>query len=145
MHVFRPAKTRQRDGRQIVDWLATGKFAIAIGPSASDIQSGMKSNLPLARFEPRLVTFTMKGIKGTVLIPPRLITLEDPTRGWVRRLLKVVRRTTSWARDEVTLTCVDTRREFAAAQEPVTTSLSTRREALARVYQYVPGTIGAKP
>jgi len=28
---------------QIVDWLAVGKFAIAIGPSASDIQAGMKS------------------------------------------------------------------------------------------------------
>lgn len=45
--------TISRDGRQIVDWLAVGKFAIAIGPSASDIQAGMKSNLPLSRFEPR--------------------------------------------------------------------------------------------
>jgi len=32
--------TISRDGRQIVDWLAVGKFAIAIGPSASDIQAG---------------------------------------------------------------------------------------------------------
>ena len=45
--------TVSRDGRQIVDWLATGKFAIAIGPSASDVQAAMKSSLPVARFEPR--------------------------------------------------------------------------------------------
>jgi ABC-type Fe3+ transport system substrate-binding protein len=42
-----------RDSRQLVDWLAVGKFAIALAPSASDIQAGMKQGLPLARFEPR--------------------------------------------------------------------------------------------
>ena len=45
--------TLSRDGRQLVDWLAVGKFAIALAPSASDLQAGMKQGLPLARFEPR--------------------------------------------------------------------------------------------
>jgi ABC-type Fe3+ transport system substrate-binding protein len=45
--------TLSRDSRQLVDWLAVGKFAIAIAPSASDVQAGMKPGLPLARFEPR--------------------------------------------------------------------------------------------
>ncbi|HEY2989403.1 MAG TPA: extracellular solute-binding protein [Candidatus Binatia bacterium] len=45
--------TLSRDGRQLVDWLAVGKFAIALAPSASDVQAGMKQGLPLARFEPR--------------------------------------------------------------------------------------------
>jgi ABC-type uncharacterized transport system YnjBCD substrate-binding protein len=36
-----------------VDWLAVGKFAIALAPSASDVQAAMKQGLPLARFEPR--------------------------------------------------------------------------------------------
>lgn len=45
--------TLSRDGRQIVDWLAVGKFAIALAPSTSDLQAGIKQGLPLARFEPR--------------------------------------------------------------------------------------------
>jgi ABC-type Fe3+ transport system substrate-binding protein len=45
--------TLSRDSRQLVDWLAVGKFAIAIAPSASDLQAAMKPGLPLARFEPR--------------------------------------------------------------------------------------------
>jgi ABC-type Fe3+ transport system substrate-binding protein len=45
--------TLARDGRQLVDWLAVGKFAIVLAPSASDLQSGMRQGLPLARFEPR--------------------------------------------------------------------------------------------
>jgi ABC-type uncharacterized transport system YnjBCD substrate-binding protein len=45
--------TLSREGRQLVDWLAVGKFAIALGPSASEVQSAMKQSLPLARFEPR--------------------------------------------------------------------------------------------
>jgi iron(III) transport system substrate-binding protein len=45
--------TLSRDGRQLVDWLAVGKFAVALAPSASDVQSGMRQGLPLARFEPR--------------------------------------------------------------------------------------------
>jgi iron(III) transport system substrate-binding protein len=42
-----------RDSRQLVDWLAVGKFAVVIAPSASDVQAAMKPGLPLARFEPR--------------------------------------------------------------------------------------------
>jgi iron(III) transport system substrate-binding protein len=42
-----------RDSRQLVDWLAVGKFAIALAPSASDLQAGMRQGLPLARFDPR--------------------------------------------------------------------------------------------
>jgi iron(III) transport system substrate-binding protein len=45
--------TLSRDGRQLVDWLAVGKFAIVLAPSASDLQAGMKQSLPLARFEPK--------------------------------------------------------------------------------------------
>ncbi|MGH8611442.1 MAG: ABC transporter substrate-binding protein, partial [Gammaproteobacteria bacterium] len=45
--------TLSRDGRQIVDWLAVGRFAIALAPSASDVQAAMGQGLPLARFEPR--------------------------------------------------------------------------------------------
>lgn len=45
--------TLSREARQLVDWLAVGKFAIALGPSASEVQAGMKQGLPLARFEPR--------------------------------------------------------------------------------------------
>jgi ABC-type Fe3+ transport system substrate-binding protein len=45
--------TLSRDGRQIVDWLAVGKFAIALAAPANEVYSGMKQGLPLARFEPR--------------------------------------------------------------------------------------------
>ena len=66
--------TISRDGRQIVDWLAVGKFAIAIGPSASDIQAGMKSNLPLSRFEPRAFKegIYMRATQGSLSILNRL-------------------------------------------------------------------------
>lgn len=42
-----------REARQLVDWLAVGKFAIALAPSASEVQAAMKHGLPLGRFEPR--------------------------------------------------------------------------------------------
>jgi ABC-type Fe3+ transport system substrate-binding protein len=45
--------TLSRDGRQIVDWLAVGKFAIALAPSASEVEAAMKQRLPVTRFEPR--------------------------------------------------------------------------------------------
>jgi ABC-type Fe3+ transport system substrate-binding protein len=66
--------TLSRDGRQIVDWLAIGKFAVAIGPSASDIQAGMKSNLPLSRFEPRAFKegIYMRATQGSLSIVNRL-------------------------------------------------------------------------
>ena len=41
-----------RDGRQIVDWLAVGKFAIALAAPANEVFSAIKQGLPLARFEP---------------------------------------------------------------------------------------------
>jgi hypothetical protein len=44
--------TVSRDSRQLVDWLAVGKTAIALAASARDIHAGMKPGLPLARFEP---------------------------------------------------------------------------------------------
>jgi ABC-type Fe3+ transport system substrate-binding protein len=66
--------TISRDGRQIVDWLALGKFAIAIGPSASDFQAGMKSNLPLSRFEQRAFKegIYMRATQGSLSILNRL-------------------------------------------------------------------------
>jgi ABC-type Fe3+ transport system substrate-binding protein len=45
--------TVSREARQLVDWLAVGKFAIALAPSASEVQAAMKQGLPLGRFEPR--------------------------------------------------------------------------------------------
>jgi iron(III) transport system substrate-binding protein len=45
--------TLSRDGRQIVDWLAVGKFAVALAPSASEVEAAMKQRLPVMRFEPR--------------------------------------------------------------------------------------------
>lgn len=42
-----------RDGRQIVDWLSVGKFAIALAAPANEVFSAMKQGLPLGRFEPR--------------------------------------------------------------------------------------------
>lgn len=42
-----------REARQLVDWLAVGKFAIALAPSASEVQAAMRQGLPLGRFEPR--------------------------------------------------------------------------------------------
>lgn len=45
--------TLSRDSRQLVDWVAVGKYAIALAPSAADMQASMKSGLPLSRFEPR--------------------------------------------------------------------------------------------
>jgi iron(III) transport system substrate-binding protein len=45
--------TLARDGRQIVDWIAVGKYAIAIAAPANEVFSAMKQGLPLGRFEPR--------------------------------------------------------------------------------------------
>jgi iron(III) transport system substrate-binding protein len=45
--------TLSRDSRQLVDWLVVGKFAIALAPSASEVEAAMKQQLPVARFEPR--------------------------------------------------------------------------------------------
>ncbi|TMA62398.1 MAG: extracellular solute-binding protein [Deltaproteobacteria bacterium] len=80
--------TISRDGRQIVDWLAVGKFAIAIGTSASDIQAGMKSNLPLSRFEPRAFKegIYMRATQGSLSILNRLPHL-NATKVFVNWLL----------------------------------------------------------
>ncbi|MGH7870664.1 MAG: ABC transporter substrate-binding protein [Candidatus Binatia bacterium] len=66
--------TVSRDGRQIVDWLAAGKFAIAIGPSASDVQAAIKSRLPLARFEPRAFRegIYMRATQGSLSVMNRM-------------------------------------------------------------------------
>src|SRR5215510_12744042 len=45
--------TLARDGRQIVDWLAVGKFALGLAAPANEVFSAMKQGLPLGRFEPR--------------------------------------------------------------------------------------------
>jgi iron(III) transport system substrate-binding protein len=44
--------TLSREPRQLVDWLAVGKFAIGLAPSASEVESAMKQGLPVGRFEP---------------------------------------------------------------------------------------------
>jgi iron(III) transport system substrate-binding protein len=80
--------TVSRDGRQIVDWLATGKFAIAIGPSASDVQAAMKSNLPVARFEPRAFKegIYMRATQGSLSVINRM-PHPNATRVFVNWLL----------------------------------------------------------
>jgi ABC-type Fe3+ transport system substrate-binding protein len=45
--------TLSREPRQLVDWLALGKFAIGLAPSASEVEGAMKQGLPVGRFEPR--------------------------------------------------------------------------------------------
>jgi ABC-type Fe3+ transport system substrate-binding protein len=66
--------TLSRDGRQLVDWLAVGKFAIALATSASDVEAGMRQGLPLGRFEPR--TFKegiyMRATQGSLSIMSQL-------------------------------------------------------------------------
>jgi hypothetical protein len=93
-------------------------------------------------FEPRVVRFTLRGLKGTTLIPPRFITVEWPPRGWSQRLLKIRKRTTSWARRQVTLECIDCQRELSDTVITPEMALEQRRERIARVYQWIPGTIG---
>jgi len=63
-----------RDGRQLVDWLAVGKFAIALAPSASEVQSGMSQGLPFARFEPRAFKegIYMRATQGSLSILTQL-------------------------------------------------------------------------
>jgi ABC-type Fe3+ transport system substrate-binding protein len=66
--------TLSRDGRQLVDWLAVGKFAIALAPSASEVQAGMKQGLPFARFEPRAFKegVYMRATQGSLSIMTQL-------------------------------------------------------------------------
>lgn len=66
--------TLSREGRQLVDWLAVGKFAIALAPSASEVQAGMRQGLPLARFEPRAFKegIYMRATQGSLSILSQL-------------------------------------------------------------------------
>ena len=66
--------TLSREGRQLVDWLAVGKFAIALAPSASEVQASMKQGLPLARFEPWAFKegVYMRATQGTLSILSQL-------------------------------------------------------------------------
>jgi iron(III) transport system substrate-binding protein len=80
--------TLSREGRQLVDWLAVGKFAIVLAPSASDVQAGMKQGLPLARFEPRAFKegLYMRATQGSLSVlsqPPH----PDATKVLVNWLL----------------------------------------------------------
>jgi ABC-type Fe3+ transport system substrate-binding protein len=66
--------TLSREGRQLVDWLSVGKFAIAIAPSASEVQASMKQGLPVNRFEPRAFKegIYMRATQGSLSILNRL-------------------------------------------------------------------------
>lgn len=66
--------TLSREARQLVDWLAVGKFAIALAPSASEVQSAMKQGLPLGRFEPRAFKegIYMRATQGSLSIMSQL-------------------------------------------------------------------------
>lgn len=66
--------TLSREARQLVDWLAVGKFAIALGPSASEVQAGMKQGLPFARFEPRAFKegIYMRATQGSLSVMSQL-------------------------------------------------------------------------
>jgi len=62
-----------RDSRQLVDWLAVGRFAIGLAPSAGDLQSAMRQGLPLARFEARAFKegIYMRATQGSLSIMNR--------------------------------------------------------------------------
>jgi ABC-type Fe3+ transport system substrate-binding protein len=62
--------TLSRDSRQLVDWVAVGKFAITIAASANDVQAAMKSGLPVSRFEPRAFKegLYMRATQGSISI-----------------------------------------------------------------------------
>jgi ABC-type Fe3+ transport system substrate-binding protein len=66
--------TLSRDGRQLVDWLAVGKFAITLAPSASEVQAGMSQGLPFARFEPHAFKegIYMRATQGSLSIMSQL-------------------------------------------------------------------------
>ena len=65
--------TLTRDARQLVDWLAVGRFAIGLAPSASDLMAAMRQGLPLARFEPRAFKegLYMRATQGSLSIMNR--------------------------------------------------------------------------
>lgn len=65
--------TLSRDGRQLVDWLAVGRFAVGLAPSASDLQAAMRQGLPLTRFEPRAFKegIYMRATQGSLSIMNR--------------------------------------------------------------------------
>ena len=66
--------TLSRDSRQLVDWLAVGRFAVGLAPSASDLQAAMTQGLPLARFEPRAFKegIYMRATQGSLSIMNRM-------------------------------------------------------------------------
>lgn len=66
--------TVSREARQLVDWLAVGKFAIALAPSASEVQGAIKQGLPLGRFEPRAFKegIYMRATQGSLSILSQL-------------------------------------------------------------------------
>jgi ABC-type Fe3+ transport system substrate-binding protein len=65
--------TVSREARQLVDWLAVGKFAIALAPSASEVQAAIKQRLPVGRFEPRAFKegIYMRATQGSLSILTR--------------------------------------------------------------------------
>ena len=80
--------TLSREGRQLVDWLAVGKFAIALAPSASEVQAAMRHGLPLGRFEPRGFKegIYMRATQGSLSIMTQL-PHPDATKVFVNWLL----------------------------------------------------------
>ena len=66
--------TLSRDSRQLVDWLAVGKFAMALAPSASEVQAAVKQGLPLGRFDPRAFKegIYMRATQGSLSIMSQL-------------------------------------------------------------------------
>jgi iron(III) transport system substrate-binding protein len=66
--------TLSRDSRQLMDWLAVGKFAIALAPSATEVEAGLKQGLPVARFEPQRFKegVYMRATQGSISILSRL-------------------------------------------------------------------------
>jgi len=77
-----------REARQLVDWLSVGKFAIALAPSASEVQAAIKQGLPLGRFEPRVFKegIYMRATQGSLSIMTQL-PHPNATRVFVNWLL----------------------------------------------------------
>ena len=93
-------------------------------------------------FDPTAISFTLRGLKGLPLIPPRLVTMEWPLWGWSEHLLKITKTIISWETRKVSLACVDCQRELDDSPDLPNTMPSVATRQLRRVYQWLPGAVG---
>ena len=93
-------------------------------------------------FDPTVVSFTLTGLKGLPLIPPRIVTMEWPPYQWSEHLLKIRRTAISFRNHRVSYEAIDCQRELADTLDDPSTSPTMRLRQLSRIYQFIPGTVG---